>query len=63
MSEIILKRLSEPSTYAGLAGLAIIVGLNNDEIKLLGETLAGIFSFLAILMGETKMTDGNKELK
>jgi hypothetical protein len=63
MNEIIIKRLSEPSTYAGLAGLAIIVGINNDEIKLLGETLAGIFSFLAILIGETKVTDENKGLK
>lgn len=52
MNEVILKRLSEPSTYAGLAGLALIVGFNADEMKLLSEAFAGIFSFLAILIGE-----------
>lgn len=54
MNKWIIKRLSEPSTYASLAGLAIIAGLNSEQTGFVFETLAGIFAFIGVLMNENE---------
>lgn len=48
----LLKRLKEPSTYAGLAGLALIAGVSVEQFQLYTNTVAGIFGFMSIILGE-----------
>ena len=48
----IIKRFSEPSTYAGLAGLAVILGISMDQFQDYANAIAGVFAFVAIAIGE-----------
>ncbi len=48
----IIKRFSEPSTYAGLAGLAVILGMSVDQFQDYANAVAGVFAFVAIALGE-----------
>lgn len=48
----LLLRLSEPSTYAGLAGLALALGLSTEDFQGYANAVAGVFGFVAILLGE-----------
>ena len=50
--DAIVKRLSEPSTYAGLAGAALLLGVSSDEWMTYASAAAGLFAFLAIFLGE-----------
>lgn len=52
ISKATVKLLKEPSTYAGLAGLAALLGVNSEEYQVLAHSIAGIFSFMAIFMQE-----------
>ena len=52
MNKTLLKRLKEPSTYAGLAGLALIAGVSVEQFQLYTNTVAGFFGFLSIILGE-----------
>jgi len=48
----LVRRLSEPSTYAGLAGLAVIAGMSADQFQDWANAIAGLFAFLAMVLGE-----------
>lgn len=52
MSNAIIKRLSEPSTYAGLAGLFLALGLSTEQFDIWANAAAGLFGFVAIVVGE-----------
>jgi len=58
----LLNRLAEPSTYAGLAGLAVILGIevdafqsvaNSIAFQSVANSIAGVFGFVAIIIGES----------
>lgn len=48
----IAKRLSEPSTYAGLSGLAVSIGISADAYQVYATAAAGIFGVVAFLLKE-----------
>lgn len=48
----LLKRFSEPSTYAGLTGMAVIAGMSAEEFQQIANAIAGVFAFLAVAVGE-----------
>lgn len=48
----LIRRLKEPSTYAGLAGLALLLGITTETFDMYANAAAGLFGFAAILMGE-----------
>jgi hypothetical protein len=52
--ESLLSRLKEPSTYAGLAGLALLLGFQTEEWQNWINASAGIFAFVSIILGESK---------
>lgn len=52
MKDWIITRLKEPSTYAGLAGLALAIGLSTEEWSAVSTFLAGAASLVAVLLGE-----------
>jgi len=49
----LLNRLAEPSTYAGLAGIAVILGIEVDAFQSVANSIAGVFGFVAIIIGES----------
>lgn len=49
----LINRFKEPSTYAGLAGAAILLGASADEYTTYTNAAAGFFAFLAIIVAET----------
>ncbi len=52
MSKNLIKRLSEPSTYAGLAVVALAAGLGAAEFAIYANAIAGLFAFIAIVKGD-----------
>lgn len=48
----IIDRLKEPSTYAGLAGIALAMGLTLEDFSMYAHAAAGLFGFIAIVRGE-----------
>ncbi|MFA5989669.1 MAG: hypothetical protein WC803_08700 [Sphingomonas sp.] len=50
MIDYILKRLREPSTYAGFAGLALALGLTATEWATISTAVAGIAGVVAMLL-------------
>ncbi len=50
--ERIINRLKEPSTYAGLAAVALAAGMSMDKFQLYANALAGLFGFISILVKE-----------
>ena len=52
MLETIVDRLKEPSTYAGLAGLAAAFGLGAEDWQTVSMALAGIFGVIAMVVKE-----------
>lgn len=54
MVEFILKRLREPSTYAGLAGLAAAVGVAEPLYDAVSAVVMAIAGLAAVLMAENK---------
>lgn len=47
-----LQRLREPSTMAGLSGLAVIVGANPSKVNAVSAAIAAVLSALAVLLPE-----------
>lgn len=47
-----LKRLREPSTMAGLSGLALLVGASVDQVQAIANAVAGVVGLLAVFMPE-----------
>lgn len=50
--ERVVNRLREPSTYAGLAAVALAAGMNMDEFQMYANAAAGLFGFISILTKE-----------
>tara|TARA_R110000824_G_scaffold82503_4_gene206818 strand:+ start:2337 stop:2498 length:162 start_codon:yes stop_codon:yes gene_type:complete len=50
----IFDRAKEPSTWAGLAGLAIALGLSAEEWAIYSSALAGIAAVVAMVLREQK---------
>jgi hypothetical protein len=49
-----LDRLKEPSTYAGLSGLMIAIGLSQDQWSIISTALAGIAGVVAMVLKDRK---------
>lgn len=52
--KLILQRMREPSTWAGISALGLVFGLPPGTIDLLGQVVVGVASLAAIAMGEKK---------
>lgn len=50
--KILLKRLKEPSTYAGLSGAALALGISTEGFEMIAGSVAGVFAFVSIILGE-----------
>ncbi len=50
--DTLFKRLKEPSTYAGLAGVALVFGISLEEFQNYANMVAGAFAFVSIVIGE-----------
>ncbi len=48
----IIKRIKEPSTWAGLAALGLIFGLPPGTVDALGQVLGGVAALAAIALPE-----------
>ena len=48
----ILSRLKEPSTYAGLAGLALAFGISNDLYTAIASAIAAVPGLIAMVLSE-----------
>jgi len=45
-----LDRLKEPSTYAGLSGLMIAIGLSTEQWSIISTALAGVAGVVAMIL-------------
>ena len=50
--DAILRALSQPSTYAGLSGVAGAVGLSAPEFQAAASLLATLFGVVAVFVNE-----------
>lgn len=48
----ILKRLKEPSTWAGIAGLAVLFGVDPYKANVIVEAVGAVAAGLAVLLPE-----------
>jgi hypothetical protein len=48
----ILTRLKEPSTYAGLSGLALAFGISSDLYAAASSTIAAVAGLVAVVLAE-----------
>ncbi len=48
----VLSRLKEPSTYAGLSGLALTLGVSGDLYAAASSAIAAVAALLAIILVE-----------
>jgi hypothetical protein len=46
----ILRRLKEPSTYAGLSGLALALGVSGELYSAVSTAIAGVAGLIAALL-------------
>lgn len=52
MKNSLLQRLREPSTWAGLSALGLLLGLPPGTIEGVGQIVGGIAAVVAIFLGE-----------
>jgi hypothetical protein len=48
----LLARLKEPSTYAGLSGLALAFGVSNEVYAAVSAALAGVAGMIAVVLAD-----------
>jgi hypothetical protein len=48
----VLARLKEPSTYAGLSGLALAIGVSGELYSAASAALAAVAGLVAIVLAE-----------
>lgn len=48
----VLSRLKEPSTYAGLSGLALALGVSGDLYSAASAAIAGVAGLIAVVLAE-----------
>jgi len=51
---ILLERLKEPSTYAGLSGLMIAIGLSSEQWSVISTAIAGVAGIVAMVLKDRK---------
>jgi len=54
MVDFVLKRLREPSTYAGFAGLAAAVGIAEPLYQAIAAVIMAATGLAAVVMSEKK---------
>jgi hypothetical protein len=52
MVQFILARLKEPSTFAGLSGLALALGISGELYNAAAAAIAGVAGLLAVILAE-----------
>lgn len=52
MKKTILKRIREPSTWAGLAVLGTVFGMPPGTVEMFGQVVAGVAGLAAIFLSE-----------
>jgi hypothetical protein len=52
MVQFILSRLKEPSTFAGLSGLALALGVSGELYNAAAAAIAGVAGLVAVLLAE-----------
>ena len=52
MKKIIIQRIKEPSTWAGLSMLGVVFGLPPGTIEAVGQVAGGLAALVAIFMPE-----------
>jgi hypothetical protein len=52
MVQFILSRLKEPSTYAGLSGLAMALGISTHLYESAAMAVAGVAGLVAVLLAD-----------
>lgn len=50
----VFKRLKEPSTWAGIAGLAVLFGVDPEKANLIVQAIGGVAAALAVIIPEKK---------
>lgn len=50
--KLIADRLKEPSTWAGLSVLGVLLGLPPGTVDLVGQVVGGVAALAAIALGE-----------
>ena len=48
----VIDRAKEPSTYAGLSGLALALGFSDAEWTAIGTAAAAVFGAVAVILSE-----------
>lgn len=54
MKEILLRRVREPSTWAGIAAIGALFGIPSEAINLVAQVAMGAGGLAAIVMSEKK---------
>ena len=49
-----LNRAKEPSTWAGLAGLAVVFGVSSEQWSVIGNAVAAVAAAVAMFVAEAK---------
>lgn len=52
MVQFILSRLKEPSTFAGLSGIALALGMSGELYNAVAGAIAGVAGLVAVLLAE-----------
>ena len=52
MVQFILSRLKEPSTYAGLSGLAMALGISTHIYEAAAMAVAGVAGLIAVILAD-----------
>lgn len=52
MVQFILARLKEPSTYAGLSGLAMALGISTHVYEAAAVAVAGVAGLVAVILAD-----------
>lgn len=52
MLGFVLSRLKEPSTYAGLSGIALALGISTELYSAVSAAVAGVAGLVAVILAE-----------
>jgi len=52
--DILLQRIREPSTWAGIAALGALFGIPAEHIGLVGQVAMGVGGLAAVVIGEKR---------
>ena len=50
----VLNRAKEPSTWAGLTGLAVVFGVSAEQWQMIGNAVAAVAACIAVFVSEVK---------